>query len=120
MGITLCANELVGSPGLLRFRKLYAEAAALVALTSVGPLNDRFLELTPTLATFEWGAEDSRTLLLLATVTLNLLATGFLGCFTAWQWSLAARGRTTIAPNDASYDRGSRLANLAQIFGPRS
>ena len=65
-----------------------------------------------------WTADHTRVAAVGYTLIANVLATAFLGALTWWQWGLAINGRTTVAPKDATYDRGSVRGNLELIFGP--
>eukprot|EP00967_Tisochrysis_lutea_P142241 scaffold262475_cov35-Tisochrysis_lutea.AAC.1 len=82
-----------------------------VPLTTPPAISVNSTLLTTSITTFRYSFRCATGTLILDLVTLL-----FLGGFTTSAFSMAARGRVALNPQDATYDVSMRV-NLEQIFG---
>ena len=123
VGIALCVAELFTSPTAASLRRVMLHLPSLSPPMGVpGGSAEQLAKIVPQevhdFLALGWTADHTRVAAVGYTLIANVLATAFLGALTWWQWGLAIHGRTTVAPKDATYDRGSVRDNLELIFGP--
>ncbi len=95
-----------------------ASFALIVASDSPLRLFEAALPLLVPLILAEGRFSVARVLCVPLCLAADVLAGALLGAFGGWHLWLAARGRTTLARSDATYDIGWR-ANMEQVFGAR-